>query len=199
MRFATMLFALCALLGETACLTASGTEPFARPDELRSLRESLAQRSNCALADTWISTASEVVRACVCGRALLCPAHQPAGACTDDEATVDGGVTPSTDSAAAACAPRSALGPADIMAVMLSHKDQLASCADLQHRTDSSRTGKLLLTWNVLTSGEVRDVSVVTREFEDTVFAKCTAGVVRTLVFPRHQQEGSPVIFPFKF
>ena len=45
----------------------------------------------------------------------------------------------------------------------------------------------------------VSDVSVESKEFESTYFAKCIGGLIKTWRVPKHRVAGDPVIFPFKF
>ncbi|MFT3839609.1 MAG: VIT domain-containing protein [Myxococcaceae bacterium] len=88
---------------------------------------------------------------------------------------------------------------ASIMQVVLSHKAELAQCADVQHKKDPKLTGKLVMRWRILANGKTSEISVVSEEFKGTPFATCLGALIKTWVFPKSAQAGDPIVFPFKF
>jgi hypothetical protein len=60
-------------------------------------------------------------------------------------------------------------------------------------------SGKLVMRWNIQTSGKTSAIAVVTEEFKGTYMATCVSGLIKGWTFPRHKVAGEPVQFPFKF
>jgi hypothetical protein len=57
----------------------------------------------------------------------------------------------------------------------------------------------LVMQWVILTSGKVSKVTVVTEELKGSYIAQCLGALIKSMVFPRHEQPSAPVEFPFKF
>ena len=91
------------------------------------------------------------------------------------------------------------LSPQDIMKVVLADRDALAACVDAQNEKDPEVSGKLVMRWDILVSGKTANVEVVTKQFENAFIAGCVGERIKAWAFPRHQEQGKPVDFPFKF
>jgi hypothetical protein len=85
------------------------------------------------------------------------------------------------------------------MEVVLANKPSLAKCVEEQKKREPGVTGKLVMKWQIQTSGKTSQVSVVTDEFKGTYMAGCVGGLIKGWVFPRHKNQGEPIQFPFKF
>jgi predicted Zn finger-like uncharacterized protein len=94
---------------------------------------------------------------------------------------------------------KESLGQSDIFEVVVANKSSLVKCADEQRKKEPGTSGKLVMRWTIQTNGRATNVSVVTEEYKSTYFAGCVGGLIKTWVFPRHKQQGEPVMFPFKF
>jgi predicted Zn finger-like uncharacterized protein len=94
---------------------------------------------------------------------------------------------------------KDSLEDSDKMEVLLANKPGLASCAK-DHRTkEPGVTGRLVMRWQVQTSGKVTGVTCMSDEFKSTYMASCIGGVLKGLNFPKHKRQGAPMEQPFKF
>ncbi len=91
------------------------------------------------------------------------------------------------------------LGSADILGTVLANKAGLAECAQEQRNRERGITGKLVMKWTIQTNGKASNVSVVSKELEDTYMAGCVERLIESMSFPPHKKQGEPVQFPFKF
>jgi hypothetical protein len=94
---------------------------------------------------------------------------------------------------------KDSLGKSDIMEVILAEKASFARCIEEQRQREPGAHGSLVLRWQILSSGKVSGVTVVTEEFRNTSMATCVSKVVKGLSFPRHRVQGEPINFPFNF
>jgi predicted Zn finger-like uncharacterized protein len=94
---------------------------------------------------------------------------------------------------------KDSLSQLDVMEVVLANKPSLAKCVEEQKKREPGVTGKLVMKWQIQTSGKTSQVSVVTDEFKGTYMAGCVGGLIKGWVFPRHKNQGEPIQFPFKF
>ena len=94
---------------------------------------------------------------------------------------------------------KDSLGSADIMEVVLASKLALGKCVELQRKLNPTISGTLLMRWIILSSGRTRDVEVVSLEFKGTPIASCIGALISAMQFPKHQQQGEAITFPFKF
>jgi hypothetical protein len=94
---------------------------------------------------------------------------------------------------------KDSLGQSDILEVVVANKAGLARCAEDQRLKEPGTSGRLVMRWQILTSGKVSQVTVVSEEFRSTSMASCVGKLIKGLTFPRHRQQGEPVTFPFKF
>ncbi len=85
------------------------------------------------------------------------------------------------------------------MQVVLANRTGLGRCAEEQKKKEPGVTGKLVMRWQIQTSGKTSNVSVVSEEFKSTYMAVCVGGLIKGWSFPRHKTAGDPVNFPFKF
>jgi hypothetical protein len=58
---------------------------------------------------------------------------------------------------------------------------------------------RVVVRWSILPSGEVSEVVTETASLRGTSFARCIEAKVRAWDFPKHQEQGGPVRFPFVF
>jgi cytoskeletal protein RodZ len=94
---------------------------------------------------------------------------------------------------------KESLVTSDILEVAVANQPALKKCAEEQKKRDPSTSGKLVMRWQIQTSGRVTNVSVVSDEFKGTYMAGCVGGLIKTWVFPKHKNQGEPITFPFKF
>ncbi|MDX2013475.1 MAG: VIT domain-containing protein [Myxococcaceae bacterium] len=95
--------------------------------------------------------------------------------------------------------PRRALSNADIMQVVIEHKEELAQCAVRQREARPGATGKVVVKWTIGLDGRVTSVTLLSSEFVSSPMAKCLLERIKTWRFPPHAELGEPVSFPFKF
>lgn len=88
---------------------------------------------------------------------------------------------------------------ADIMETILRSKEALSECAERQHAERPGTSGKLLMTWTILTSGKTSNIVVSSAALEGTPIATCVSTVLESMEFPKHELQGTPITFPFKF
>ena len=91
------------------------------------------------------------------------------------------------------------LGQADVFEVVSGYKPALAKCVEEQRKKEPGVTGKLVMKWNIQTSGKTSNVSVQSEEFKSTYMAGCVGGLIKSWTFPKHKVAGDPIVFPFKF
>ena len=91
------------------------------------------------------------------------------------------------------------LGQGDVMQVVVNNKSAIVKCVSEQKAKDPDLTGTMIVRWTIQTSGKTSGVAVQTDEFKSTYLASCITGLVKQWQFPKHQQQGDPINFPFKF
>ncbi len=94
---------------------------------------------------------------------------------------------------------KESLGQADVFEVVSGYKPALAKCVEEQRKKEPGVTGKLVMKWNIQTSGKTSNVSVQSDEFKATYMAGCVGGLIKSWTFPKHKVAGDPIVFPFKF
>ena len=94
---------------------------------------------------------------------------------------------------------KESLGQADVFEVVSGYKPALAKCVEEQRKKEPGVTGKLVMKWNIQTSGKTSNVSVQSEEFKSTYMAGCVGGLIKSWTFPKHKVAGDPIVFPFKF
>ena len=94
---------------------------------------------------------------------------------------------------------KESLGNSDVMEVVLANKGALGKCVEEQRKKDPGTSGKLLMRWTIQTSGKTSRVEVASEEFKGTPIANCVGALIKGMVFPKHQKQGDPIQFPFKF
>ncbi|MCP3101836.1 GYF domain-containing protein [Myxococcus sp. K15C18031901] len=94
--------------------------------------------------------------------------------------------------------PRETLTQSDVFEVVLANKGEVTRCADVKPRPVMEGE-RVVVRWSILPSGEVGEVVTETATLKGTAFARCIEGKVRSWVFPKHQEQGGPVRFPFVF
>ncbi len=91
------------------------------------------------------------------------------------------------------------LGTGDIMQIVVANKPAILKCAAEQKKRDSSLSGKIVMTWTVLSTGKTTNISCASEEFRSSYMAQCMNGLIKTWQFPRHKVQGDPINFPFTF
>ncbi|QSQ16445.1 AgmX/PglI C-terminal domain-containing protein [Myxococcus landrumensis] len=94
--------------------------------------------------------------------------------------------------------PRVTLTQSDVFEVVLAKKGEVTACANAKPRPVDEGT-RVVVRWTILPSGEVDEVVTETASLKGTAFARCIEGRVRAWVFPKHQEQGGAVRFPFVF
>ncbi|AGC44498.1 hypothetical protein MYSTI_03184 [Myxococcus stipitatus DSM 14675] len=94
--------------------------------------------------------------------------------------------------------PRVTLTQSDVFEVVLAKKAEVTACANAKPRPVDEGT-RVVVRWTILPSGEVDEVVTETASLKGTAFARCVEGRVRAWVFPKHQEQGGAVRFPFVF
>ncbi len=87
----------------------------------------------------------------------------------------------------------------DVMEVVGATKSALHACVQAQRQKEPGVTGKLIMQWSVLPSGETTEISVQTEQFKSTHLATCLTGVIERWRFPQHARKSEPILFPFLF
>ncbi|WP_408890802.1 GYF domain-containing protein [Myxococcus faecalis] len=94
--------------------------------------------------------------------------------------------------------PRLSLTQSDVFEVVLAKKGEVTACANVKPRPVDEGT-RVVVRWSILPSGEVSEVVTETASLRGTSFARCIEAKVRAWDFPKHQEQGGPVRFPFVF
>ncbi|MFP2932012.1 AgmX/PglI C-terminal domain-containing protein, partial [Pyxidicoccus sp. 3LG] len=94
--------------------------------------------------------------------------------------------------------PPAELAQSDIFEVVLANKGDITTCAREQQEA-AGEGGRVVLRWNILPSGKVSEVVTETSALKGTPLARCIEDKVRGWTFPKHQEQGGPVRFPFVF
>jgi len=94
---------------------------------------------------------------------------------------------------------KESLGQADVFEVVSGQKAGLQKCVEEQRKKEPGVSGKLVMKWNIQTSGKTSNISVQSEEFKATYMAGCVGGLIKGWVFPKHKVAGDPILFPFKF
>ncbi|MFY2561585.1 GYF domain-containing protein [Corallococcus terminator] len=94
--------------------------------------------------------------------------------------------------------PRVSLAQSDVFEVVLANKGEVTACADVKPRPVDTGT-RVVVRWSILPSGEVSEVVTETGSLRGTSFARCIEAKVGAWIFPKHQEQGGPVRFPFVF
>lgn len=82
--------------------------------------------------------------------------------------------------------------------VVLAARPDLQRCADGQPNLAKGKT-TLTLKWVIGTDGRVSKVELVGDELKRTHLATCVMKLVKLWQFPKHQVQGDPIVFPFRF
>ncbi len=99
---------------------------------------------------------------------------------------------------AGAPAPLERLEPQHVKDVVLAARSDLQRCADGQPNLAKGKT-TLTVKWVIGTDGRVSRVELVGDELKRTHLASCVMKLVKLWQFPKHQVQGDPVVFPFRF
>ncbi|MBL8956185.1 MAG: AgmX/PglI C-terminal domain-containing protein [Myxococcaceae bacterium] len=92
------------------------------------------------------------------------------------------------------------LGQLDVTNVVKANIYGVKSCVDEQHRLEPGKTGKLVMQWRVLTTGDTTEVQVVSKEHEGSPLAQCIATEIMAWRFPPSLDAmPEPVRFPFQY
>ncbi|MCE9666992.1 GYF domain-containing protein [Myxococcus stipitatus] len=94
--------------------------------------------------------------------------------------------------------PRETLTQSDVFEVVLTNKSEVTACADVKPRPVLEGE-RVVVRWTILPSGEVGEVVTETATVKGTAFSRCIEGKIRSWIFPKHQEQGGPVRFPFVF
>ncbi|WP_164017165.1 AgmX/PglI C-terminal domain-containing protein [Pyxidicoccus trucidator] len=95
--------------------------------------------------------------------------------------------------------PAASLAQSDIFEVVLANKGDINACAAAQQPQTPSSGGRVVVRWSILPSGKVGEVVTETASLQGTPIARCIEGKVRAWTFPKHEEQGGPVRFPFVF
>lgn len=91
------------------------------------------------------------------------------------------------------------LAQSDIFSVVVSNKGDITECVSAQKLQSEEGNRRVVVRWTILPSGKVTDVDTETRAYQGTPLALCLEGKIRAWTFPKHQEQGGPVRFPFVF
>lgn len=91
------------------------------------------------------------------------------------------------------------LAQSDIFSVVVSNKGDITECVSAQKLQSDEGTRRVVMRWTILPSGKVTDVDTESRAYQGTPLALCLEGKIRAWTFPKHQEQGGPVLFPFVF
>ena len=75
----------------------------------------------------------------------------------------------------------------------------LRKCISEQKAADPDLKGVLKMRWGIRSDGGVKDVRCLSDEFANQPFARCIAGVVKSIHFPKTHSGNDGVDFPFNF
>lgn len=89
------------------------------------------------------------------------------------------------------------LSQSDVMEVMRGRLAEFKACTRLQKERDQSVSGKMVVTFVIETSGQVRSAKVSTRSFRNTFFGGCITKIISQLRFPKFGGKPKTVPFPF--
>jgi hypothetical protein len=92
--------------------------------------------------------------------------------------------------------PPASLAQSDVFEVVLANKGDISACAAAQPQKEA---GRVVVRWSILPSGKVDDVVMETASLRGTPLAGCIEEKIRAWTFPKHQEQGAPVRFPFVF
>ncbi|HYV43816.1 MAG TPA: AgmX/PglI C-terminal domain-containing protein [Myxococcaceae bacterium] len=96
-------------------------------------------------------------------------------------------------------APKAQLGQSEIMQVVVANKDQVVKCLDTARESDPGLSGKLLMRWTVMPSGETDSVEALPGDLSGSELAHCVTRAIQGWKFPQHSAEQAPITFPFVF
>jgi hypothetical protein len=94
--------------------------------------------------------------------------------------------------------PPATLAQSDVFEVVLANKGDITACAREQ-QAPPREGGRVVVRWSILPTGKVDEVVTETASLQGTPLARCIEAKVRAWSFPRHQEQGAPVRFPFVF
>lgn len=95
--------------------------------------------------------------------------------------------------------PPVSLADSDIFEVVLANKGDLSACVSAEDRSSLGADIRVVVRWNILPSGRVDAVATETAALKGTPLARCIEDKVRALRFPKHQEQGGLIRFPFVF
>lgn len=85
-----------------------------------------------------------------------------------------------------------------IMEAILGKKAELGACVKAEHQATGA-AGKLLLSWDILPSGEPANIGVRDAEHATLELSHCIARVVGTTRYPATETGATAIVFPFKY
>lgn len=91
------------------------------------------------------------------------------------------------------------LGTGEIMRIVLENKPAIKKCVDEQKKRDANLSGKIVMSWTILSSGKTTSISCASEEFKSSYMAQCMSGLIKGWQFPRHKVQGDSINFPFTF
>jgi len=92
--------------------------------------------------------------------------------------------------------PPVSLAQSDVFEVVLANKGDITACASAQPEKEG---GRVVVRWSIRPTGKVDDVVMETAALKGTPLAGCIEEKIRAWTFPKHQEQGAPVRFPFVF
>ncbi|WP_163997016.1 GYF domain-containing protein [Pyxidicoccus caerfyrddinensis] len=95
--------------------------------------------------------------------------------------------------------PPASLAQSDIFAVVAANKADISACGAEEQTPPSDSGRRVVVRWSILPTGKVDEVVTETPSLKGTPLARCIEAKVRAWTFPRHQEPGGPVRFPFVF
>ncbi|NMO16284.1 AgmX/PglI C-terminal domain-containing protein [Pyxidicoccus fallax] len=94
--------------------------------------------------------------------------------------------------------PPAELPQSAIFEVVLANKGDVTACAREQQAAPKEG-GRVVVRWTILPTGKVSEVVTETASIKGTPLARCIEAKVSAWTFPKHQEQGAPVRFPFVF
>jgi hypothetical protein len=86
-----------------------------------------------------------------------------------------------------------------IMDTILAKKAELGDCFQIEREESPYLSGKLLMVWDILPTGETANIGVVNKEDAALELSHCVARVLATYRFPPSDTGVTRLVFPFKY
>jgi hypothetical protein len=96
-------------------------------------------------------------------------------------------------------APPVTLSQEDVQRVIRQNLPGVRACYLRIARTGDQRSGKAIVSFEIGAAGEVKDTKVDAPSFEGTSLPGCVSGTVSRWAFPKSQQGGMAISYPFVF